>query len=481
MRKLLYTLCAVALLSAKAQAQVEIAVGNDLMFDGKYATTFSCDQPIDFSRAQGIKAYTVKISLTGEWYDDSYETYALITEVKRVPANTGILILANEAKTYQLPTAQGEVAPLTNNDLVAATERLDAAHYLADDGYYLVEGLATLQDNELFTMNGYQKASTGIHQTGFNLLLPSIDDNGYYVEGEAFVEPGTAYLYLKDTDEKEYCSILPSGYFYDLCCYQLKYADEVGQNVVDAANIAEAKAMADGTEVRVMLNNAQVTYVSTKEFVIEDESCGILVESSYSQFQPGDILNGELIVGVKKDNVVPNFYEVTATDWTTAEVTHGELTAAEYNAQALYQPKNQWRLIRLEDATIGLTQDPENYSNVYSITAYGRNMNFIDLLGVRFDWMDDEIADGTKCDILGYAITIDQDYYTYVASYQKGNYFQPAAIVEKQQPEEPEDPTAISEVSADNASHTMYNLQGQRVNGQQRGIVVCDGKKMILK
>ena len=86
-----------------SQIQFKPANVNITITADKYAT-YSCEQPLDFT-SSGVKAYVASAVTSGT---------VTLTEVSKVPANTGILVFCETADTYQIPVADSAPAVGTN-------------------------------------------------------------------------------------------------------------------------------------------------------------------------------------------------------------------------------------------------------------------------------------------------------------------------------------------------------------------------------
>lgn len=117
--------------------------------DGKYYyTTFSSDKALDFSDVEGIEAFSVKKNVGGDFMT-GYTAKATLTKVEQVPANTGVLIRATAATSYSVPFADGEVAVLEDNDLVANSAKTDMVDLITKDGYNIATIPAVLKLNSI--------------------------------------------------------------------------------------------------------------------------------------------------------------------------------------------------------------------------------------------------------------------------------------------------------------------------------------------
>ena len=86
-----------------SQIQFKPAKVNITITSSKYAT-YSCEQPLDFT-GTGVKAYVASAVSTGK---------VTLSEVTKVPANTGIMVYCETADTYQIPVTESASSVGTN-------------------------------------------------------------------------------------------------------------------------------------------------------------------------------------------------------------------------------------------------------------------------------------------------------------------------------------------------------------------------------
>lgn len=224
--------------------------------DGKfYYTTFSSDKALDFSDVEGIEAYTGVKTGNG--------AYLTLTQVEQIPANTGVVIKAAEAKDYTIPFAEGDVEAPEANDLIAAVETVSSSTV-----------------TNVYLINDYMDT-----WEGSALVFRSIGS-------AADIPAGTAYLSLTSAEEDE-------AYGFVFCKFPIAPGE-----VVMAANIGELKALTEAATVELTLTNAQVTFSKydsengVDAFVLSDASGAIVIKNSEvtMYLTEGSVLNGKVTI-----------------------------------------------------------------------------------------------------------------------------------------------------------------------------------------
>ncbi len=251
---------------------------------------------------------------------------------------------------------------------------------------------------------------------------------------------------------------------------EVTLADENDETIkpvaaVEVATIADFNAVEDGKTVKLTLTNARVNAVNGGSYYVEDAS-GATVFKGLT-LTPGTQLNG-YVIGTKSTNDEIDFmndpavaveYQLTATDATTFEASE---TTMEGTVMALTEAgtqANYGRLITFEHVTIS-----GNGQNKTLTDANGNTFKARDYMGVLptdYNWPE------KASKITGIVIY-----------YMTGWFLMPIsadAIVE-------DTTQGIETINATTTeSMTIYNLQGQRLNGLQKGINIVNGKKVVIK
>lgn len=114
---------------------------------GKEWTTFSSAYNLDFSSVEGLTAYAAK-------YDKANDAVAL-TQVKKVAANTGLILKGETGKTYTLPilpSDEAELDAVTDNQLVSCVDALWSTG--RDKDYFLSNGEFVKSTNDGWVLPG---------------------------------------------------------------------------------------------------------------------------------------------------------------------------------------------------------------------------------------------------------------------------------------------------------------------------------------
>lgn len=246
--------------------------------------------------------------------------------------------------------------------------------------------------------------------------------------------------------------------------------------VVELADINAFKnfEFTDGStsaDAVLTLTDAKVTYVAEdgRDIVMmEDASSGYRFQNTgLNQFvKAGDTLNGPLAVTLKND-----YFEVSMTLKNGVEgvtVTEGEVTPWVVNADNISEYVNnyEWRYAQFEDVTVNVAEGTNGTEITVSHALMGTTtINIMDMFGVVSEGETATVEDGAKGVMTGYLYTV-YDYY----------FFTPVAFEETA--------VGINGTFGDNANagnEAVYNLNGQRVSPSQKGIVIKNGKKVVVK
>lgn len=114
---------------------------------GKEWTTFSSAYNLDFSSVEGLTAYAAK-------YDKANDAVAL-TQVKKVAANTGLILKGEAGKTYTLSilaSNEAELGAVTGNQLVSCVDALWSTG--RDKDYFLSNGEFVKSTNDGWVLPG---------------------------------------------------------------------------------------------------------------------------------------------------------------------------------------------------------------------------------------------------------------------------------------------------------------------------------------
>jgi len=251
---------------------------------------------------------------------------------------------------------------------------------------------------------------------------------------------------------------------------EVTLADENDETIkpvaaVEVATIADFNAVEDGKTVKLTLTNARVNGVMGGSYYVEDAS-GATVFKGLT-LTPGTQLNG-YVIGTKStddeidfmnDPAVAVEYQLTATDATTFEASE---TTMEGTVMALTEAgtqANYGRLVTFEHVTISGSGQSKTLADANGNTFKARD--YMGVLPTDYNWPE------KASKITGIVIY-----------YMTGWFLMPIsadAIVE-------DTTQGIETINATTTeSLTIYNLQGQRLNGLQKGINIVNGKKVVIK
>lgn len=248
---------------------------------------------------------------------------------------------------------------------------------------------------------------------------------------------------------------------------EVTLADENDETIkpvaaVEVSTIADFNAVEDGKTVKLTLTNARVNAVNGGSCYVEDAS-GATVFKGLT-LTAGTQLNG-YVIGTKSSTnadmdgeIIEN--QLTATDATTFEATETTLTGTVMTGAEACTQANYGCLITLENVAIS------GSGNNKTLTVDGTALDikardYMGVLPTDYTWPE------KASKITGVVIY-----------YMTGWFLMPIsadAIVE-------DTTQGIETINATTTeSMTIYNLQGQRLNGLQKGINIVNGKKVVIK
>ena len=236
-----------------------------------------------------------------------------------------------------------------------------------------------------------------------------------------------------------------------------------------AENIAAFKALASGTTATLTLKNAQVVYknvYTTKsgtntEYYVRDASGAIQFFNTDLELNVNQVINGTVEVTYSPFNELP---EATKTANTSAEkltITDGETAVpTKVTVADLTSNKYLCDLVTVENANI-ISETSESYTNQYLTNGTNKVMIY-DKFKTKTN-----ITDGEGFDVTG----------IFVTAKLSGN------IIKELAPISAPVPTGINNITteATDANAPAYNLSGQRVGKNAKGVLIKNGKKYVVK
>lgn len=237
-----------------------------------------------------------------------------------------------------------------------------------------------------------------------------------------------------------------------------------------AENIAAFKALASGTTATLTLKNAQVVYknvyttkkgATNTEYYVRDASGAIQFFNTDLELNVNQVINGTVEVKYTLFNELP---EATKTANTSAEkltITDGETAVpTKVTVADLTSNKYLCDLVTVENANI-ISETSGTHTNQYLINGTDKVMIY-DKFKTNVT-----ISEGEGYDVTGVLVTAKLS----------GN------IVKELAPISAPVPTGINNISAavDSADAPVYNLSGQRVGKNAKGVLIKNGKKYVVK
>ena len=238
---------------------------------------------------------------------------------------------------------------------------------------------------------------------------------------------------------------------------------------IKAENIAAFKALASGTTATLTLKNAQVVYknvYTTKsgtntEYYVRDASGAIQFFNTDLELNVNQIINGTVEVKYTLYNEMP---EATKTANTSAEkltITDGETAVpTKVTVADLTSNKYLCDLVTVENANI-ISETSGTYTNQYLTNGTDKVMIYN-----KFK-TNVTISEGEGYDVTGVLVTAKLS----------------GKIVKELAPISTPVPTGINNITteATDANAPAYNLAGQRVGKNAKGVLIKNGKKYVVK
>ena len=242
------------------------------------------------------------------------------------------------------------------------------------------------------------------------------------------------------------------------------------EETTKAANIAAFKALTSGTTAILTLTNAQVLYknvyttksgATNTEYYIRDASGAIQFFNTGLDLNVNQILNGTVEVKYSPYNEMPEAAKSTNTSAEKLTITDGEAAApTKVTVADLSTDKYLCDLVTVENVKI-TTEEEGTFTNNYLVSGDNKVM--------VYDKFKTNVAinDGEGYDVTGILVTAKLS----------GN------IVKEFAPISAPTPTGINNITTDvdSADSPVYNLSGQRVGKNAKGVLIKNGKKYVVK
>lgn len=237
-----------------------------------------------------------------------------------------------------------------------------------------------------------------------------------------------------------------------------------------AENIAAFKALASGTTATLTLKNAQVVYknvyttksgATNTEYYVRDASGAIQFFNTDLELNVNQILNGTVEVKYSPYNDMPEAAKSTNTSAEKLTITDGEAAVpTKVTVADLATDKYLCDLVKVENVNI-TTEEEGDYTNNYLVSGDDKVMIY-DKFKTNVT-----ISEGEGYDVTGVLVTAKLS----------------GKIVKELAPISAPVATGINHISTavDSADAPVYNLAGQCVGKNAKGVLIKNGKKYVVK
>lgn len=236
-----------------------------------------------------------------------------------------------------------------------------------------------------------------------------------------------------------------------------------------AENIAAFKALASGTTATLTLKNAQVVYknvYTTKsgtntEYYVRDASGAIQFFNTDLELNVNQVINGTVEVTYSPYNEMPEAKKTANTSAEKLTITDGEAAVpTKVTVADLTSDKYLCDLVTVENVNI-TTEEEGTHTNNYLVSGDDKVMIY-DKFKTNVT-----ISEGEGYDVTGVLVTAKLS----------GN------IIKELAPISAPVPTGINNITteATDANAPAYNLSGQRVGKNAKGVLIKNGKKYVVK
>lgn len=236
-----------------------------------------------------------------------------------------------------------------------------------------------------------------------------------------------------------------------------------------AENIAAFKALASGTTATLTLKNAQVVYknvYTTKsgtntEYYVRDASGAIQFFNTDLELNVNQVINGTVEVTYSPFNELPEAKKTANTSAEKLTITDGETAVpTKVTVADLTSNKYLCDLVTVENANI-ISETSGTYTNQYLTNGTDKVMIYN-----KFK-TNVTISEGEGYDVTGVLVTAKLS----------------GKIVKELAPISTPVPTGINNITteATDANAPAYNLSGQRVGKNAKGVLIKNGKKYVVK
>ena len=237
-----------------------------------------------------------------------------------------------------------------------------------------------------------------------------------------------------------------------------------------AENIAAFKALASGTTATLTLKNAQVVYknvyttksgATNTEYYVRDASGAIQFFNTDLELNVNQVINGTVEVTYSPFNELPQATKTANTSAEKLTITDGETAVpTKVTVADLTSNKYLCDLVTVENANI-ISETSGTYTNQYLTNGTDKVMIYN-----KFK-TNVTISEGEGYDVTGVLVTAKLS----------------GKIVKELAPISTPVPTGINNITteATDANAPAYNLAGQRVGKNAKGVLIKNGKKYVVK
>ena len=231
----------------------------------------------------------------------------------------------------------------------------------------------------------------------------------------------------------------------------------------EVPDIASFCAIDEGDEALLTLNDAQVLYVYSGDIYLRDATGSLMLSGTGLSVSKNDVLNGSIVGRLTHSNLMSQLSPIAG------ESSAGSLSISSSNAP-------------LPIELFGEQLTPAYYSNMVLV----RGLTLVRDGGVFAVIGDSRVRLWNKFQIKSPKISLPSNitnkYYDVTAIY--GTDVVNGEVIDElyllKSPVEGDSPDVINaSLAEETSSDALYNLQGQRVGKDFKGIVVRNGKKMI--
>ena len=237
-----------------------------------------------------------------------------------------------------------------------------------------------------------------------------------------------------------------------------------------AENIAAFKALTSGTTATLTLKDAQVVYknvyttkygATNTEYYVRDASGAIQFFNTDLELNVNQVINGTVEVTYSLFNKLPEAKKTANTSAEKLTITDGEtVVPTKVTVADLTSNKYLCDLVTVENANI-ISETAGTHTNQYITNGTDKVMIY-DKFKTKTS-----ITDGEGLDVTGILVTAKLD----------------DNIIKELAPISAPVPTGINNITTDaaDANAPAYNLAGQKVGKEYKGVVIKAGKKFIQK